>query len=55
MLIDLKGKTCHLVDFAVPTDNRMKIELNEKVYKYLDFAWELKKVEPEGISDTNSR
>ena len=31
------------MDFAVPTDHRVKLKENEKKDKYLDLAWELKK------------
>ena len=27
-------KTCHLVDFAIPADQRVKIQENEKINKY---------------------
>ena len=30
MLINKKKKTCHQVDFAVPSDHRMKMKENEK-------------------------
>ena len=30
------------MDFAVPTDHRVKLKESEKKYKYLDFAMELK-------------
>ena len=42
MLIN-KKRTCHLVDFAVPMDLRVKIEINKKIGKYIDLARELKK------------
>ena len=32
-LINEKKRTCHLVDFAVPVDHRMKIKEDEKVNK----------------------
>ena len=35
--------TCRIVNFAVPTDHRMKIKESEKRDKYLDLARELKK------------
>ena len=30
------------MDFAVPTDHRVKIKESEKIDKYSDIAWELK-------------
>ena len=38
-----KQKKCHLVDFAVPADNRMKIKKSETINKFVDLARELKK------------
>ena len=32
------------MDFAVPADHRVKLKENEKKDKYLDLAWELKKL-----------
>ena len=32
------------MDFAVPADHRVKLKENEKMYKYLDLAGELKKL-----------
>ena len=39
-----KKRTCKIVDFAVPTDHRIKLKESEKKYKYLDLARELKKL-----------
>ena len=39
-----KKKTCKIVDFAVPTDQRIKLKEYEKRDKYLDLARELKKL-----------
>ena len=39
-----KKRTCKIVDFAVSTDHRIKLKENEKKDKYLDLAWELKKL-----------
>ena len=41
-MIDKKRKTCHLVDFAVPADHRVKMKESEKINKYLDLARELR-------------
>ena len=41
VLIHNKKRTCHLVDFAILTDKRVKIKENEKID--LDHTWELKK------------
>ena len=49
-------RTCHQVDFAIPTDNRVKINESEKIGKYLNLARERKKnktVRHEGDGDTN--
>ena len=49
-----KERTWKTVDFAVPTDHRIKLKEGEKKDKYLDFAWELKKtMEHEGDYNTN--
>ena len=44
-LIQARKKiTCHLLNFAFPPDNRLKIRKSEKIEKYLDFARELKEI-----------
>ena len=37
-------RSCRIVDFAVPADHRVKLKDSEKKDKYLDLAWELKKL-----------
>ena len=37
-----KKELDHLVNFAVPTDHREKVEEGEELNKYLDLARELK-------------
>ena len=50
-----KKRIYRIVDFAVPANDRIKLEESEKGDKYLDFARELKNtVEDERDSDTNS-
>ena len=44
IIINKKKRTCKVVDFAVPADHRIKLKKLEKKDKYLDFAWELKKL-----------
>ena len=39
-----KKRTCKIVDFAVPADHRIKLKECEKKDKYVDLAWELKKL-----------
>ena len=39
-----KKRNCKIVDFAVPTDHRIKLKQCEKRDKYLDLARELKKL-----------
>ena len=39
-----KKRTCHLVDFVVSVDQRLKIKKSGKIDKYLDLAWELRKL-----------
>ena len=39
-----KKRTFKIVEFTVPADNRVKLKENEKWNKYLDLAWELKKL-----------
>ena len=38
-----KKRTCKIVDFAAPSDHRIKLKECEKKDKYLDFVRELKK------------
>ena len=38
-----KQRTCRIVDFAVPVDNRIKLKESEKKDKYLDLVRDLKK------------
>ena len=35
VLINTKKITCHLMDFAVPTDHRGKMKVSKKIGKYL--------------------
>ena len=44
MLINKKKITCHLVDFVVPADHRVKMKESEKIDKYLNLARELRKL-----------
>ena len=44
IIINKKKRTCKIVDFAVPIDNRIKLKECEKKDKYLDLARELKKL-----------
>ena len=37
-------RTCRIVEFTVPDDNRVKLKEIEKKYKYLDLARDLKKL-----------
>ena len=47
-------RNCHLVDFAVPTDHRVRINESEKIHNWPDLARELKKVEKHEVDgDTN--
>ena len=39
-----KKRTCLLVDYVIPVNNRLRIKDSEKIYKYLDLARELKKL-----------
>ena len=39
-----KKRTCKIIDFAVPADQRIKLKEWEKKDKYLDLARELKKI-----------
>ena len=39
-----KKRNCKIVDFAVPTDHRMKLKVCEKKDKYFDLARELQKL-----------
>ena len=54
MIVKKKKRTCQIVNFAIPTDHRVKLKESEKRDKYLDLARELKKtMEHEKDSDTN--
>ena len=44
IIINKKKRTCKIVEFAVPTDHRIKLKECEKNDKYFDLAWELKKL-----------
>ena len=44
IIINKKKRTCKIVVFAVPADNRIKLKECEKKDKYLDLARELKKL-----------
>ena len=39
-----KKTTCRIMDFAVPTDHKVKLKESEKRDKYLDFAREFFKI-----------
>ena len=42
LLVVKKKRTCHIVDFDVSADHRVKLKENKKRDKYLDLARELK-------------
>ena len=44
MIINKKKTTYRKENFAVSADHRVKMKENEKRDKYLDLAWELKKL-----------
>ena len=44
IIINKKKRTCKIVNFAVPSDHRIKLKECEKKDKYLDLARELKKL-----------
>ena len=44
IIINKKKRTCKIVNFAVPVDNRIKLKEREKKDKYIDLARELKKL-----------
>ena len=44
IIIDKIKRICKIVNFAVPTDHRIKLKEYEKKDKYLDLARELKKL-----------
>ena len=44
VIINKKKRTCRIVNFAVPTDYRVKLKESEKKDKYLNLARELKKL-----------
>ena len=44
MTKEKKKGTCHVVNFVIPLDHRVKINESEKSYKLLELAWELGKL-----------
>ena len=44
VLLNKKIRTCNGENFAVSVEHKIKIKENKKIYKYLDLAWELKKL-----------
>ena len=44
IIINKKKRTCRIVDFAVPTDLRIKLKESVKKDKYLDLVGELQKL-----------
>ena len=44
IIITKKKKICKIVDFAVPADHRINLKESGKKDKYLNLAWELKKL-----------
>ena len=44
IIINKTNIICKIVDFAVPTDHRIKLKASKKKDKYLDLARELKKL-----------
>ena len=44
VVVDKKGRTCKIIDFAVPGDSRIEEKEKEKIEKYQDLRRELKKI-----------
>ena len=44
IMIKKKKRTYKIVDFAIPTDHKIKLKECEKKDKYIDLAWKLKKL-----------
>ena len=44
LIVNIKKRTCWIVEFTVPADHRVKLKEREKRVKYLDLARELKKL-----------
>ena len=42
--VDKKNNKCQIIDFAVPFDTRVAEKEKEKIFKYQDLTWELKKM-----------
>ena len=52
--INKKKRTCHLLDFAVSADHKIKVKEGRKLDKFLDLAQKADKaVEYRGKYDTN--
>ena len=53
VIINKKQRTCGIMDFVVPVDNRIKLKKVKKTNKFLDLGRELNKaMEQESDSDT---
>ena len=55
VIINKKKRTCRIVDFAVPAEDRIKLKENEKRYKYLKLSRELKKLKVTGLLVRSSK
>ena len=53
-LINKKKITCHLVDFAMSEEHRIKLKEGKKLGKYQDLAREMKKLCNFKITDTGN-
>ena len=51
VIINKKKRTCWIVDFALPADNKVKLKENEKKDNYVDHSRELKKISMEHESE----
>ena len=51
VLINKKKRTCHLVDFAVPVDHRVKVKESKKINKYLDLVRKTEKTVEHKVED----
>ena len=44
VVVDKKGRSCKIIDFAVPGDNKMEEKEKDKIEKYQDLGKELRKI-----------
>ena len=44
VVVDKKGRSCKIIDFAIPGDSRIEKKEKDKIEKYQDLGRELQKI-----------